>query len=153
MSSVASNRFTRIHAAGGIVLGEKATVAMIQHKNGNGSWFFPKGRVEEGESMEETARREIGEETGLTQLEYLDDLGEYERYHMEPNGDIERSEIKCIQMYLFAAEPGAQLAPAHEIAEARWVPLSKVVQLSGSARDRAWFATIYDRIREAINRD
>lgn len=135
------------------MLGEKATVAMIRHKNGNGAWFFPKGRLEAGESSEEAARREIEEETGLAQLEYLDDLGEYERYHMAPNGAIERSEIKCIHMYLFAAAPDVPLTPAYEIAEARWVPLSQVAERCGSARDRAWFATIRHRIREAINRD
>ncbi|MGX7109128.1 bis(5'-nucleosyl)-tetraphosphatase [Facklamia miroungae] len=37
---------------------------LIQHENG-GHWSFPKGHVEEGEIEEETAQREIKEETGL----------------------------------------------------------------------------------------
>lgn len=143
----------RIRAAGGIVLGDQATVAMIRHQNGNGTWFFPKGRCEPGETEEETARREIAEETGLTSLEFLDDLGMYERYHMAPNGAIERSQIKEIHMFLFAAEPHAALAPSHEIAEARWIPLSRVMSVGGSARDKAWFTTVHDRIREALRRD
>lgn len=32
----------------------------------NGDWGFPKGHVEEGESEEETAKREVLEETGLS---------------------------------------------------------------------------------------
>lgn len=39
-------------------------VLVIRHKNG-GHWAFPKGHVEKGETEEETAKREIWEETGL----------------------------------------------------------------------------------------
>lgn len=42
----------------------KPVVLLIQHKNG-GHWAFPKGHVEKNETEEETARREIREETGL----------------------------------------------------------------------------------------
>lgn len=41
-----------------------AEVLLICHKNG-GHWAFPKGHVEKGETEEETALREIREETGL----------------------------------------------------------------------------------------
>jgi bis(5'-nucleosidyl)-tetraphosphatase len=36
-----------------------------------GYWDFPKGEVEEGEDPLETARREVAEETGLTDLRFL----------------------------------------------------------------------------------
>lgn len=39
-------------------------VLLIRHKNG-GHWAFPKGHVEKQEREEETALREIREETGL----------------------------------------------------------------------------------------
>ena len=39
-------------------------ILLIQHKNG-GHWAFPKGHVEKKETEEETALREIKEETGL----------------------------------------------------------------------------------------
>ncbi len=34
-------------------------------RTAKGEWVFPKGHLEEGESLEETARREVEEETGL----------------------------------------------------------------------------------------
>lgn len=146
-------KIERIRAAGGIVLGDRAEVVMVRHKNGMGTWFFPKGRVEPDEDEEATARREIEEETGLSDLEFLDDLGTYERYHMNPEGEIERSEIKEIHMFLYAAKPRAALAPTLEIAEARWVPISHVARECGSIRDRAWFASVFDRIKGAVERD
>lgn len=143
----------RIRTAGGIVLGEKATVAMVRHKLGAGTWFFPKGHLEPGETEEEAARREVLEETGLTDLEFLDDLGTYERYHMTPEGEIARSEIKEIHMFLFAAPAHAQLSPTLEIGDAQWVPIPKVAEMNGSVRDRAWFASVFERIKEAVRRD
>jgi 8-oxo-dGTP pyrophosphatase MutT (NUDIX family) len=48
---------------------------MIQDRLGR--WTIPKGHVEEGESLEQTALREVAEETGLTEFrlgEKLDKL-------------------------------------------------------------------------------
>ena len=39
-------------------------ILLIKHIN-SGHWSFPKGHVEEGETEEETAKREIMEETGI----------------------------------------------------------------------------------------
>ena len=64
--------------AGGIVIGDGGDIAMVRSKNSQ-SWLFPKGHIEAGETDEETALREIQEETGLKNLEYIDDLGEFTR--------------------------------------------------------------------------
>ena len=55
-------------AAGGIIFrpgeGGQARVLLV-HRPKYGDWSFPKGKAEKGESLEETARREVKEETGL----------------------------------------------------------------------------------------
>ncbi len=143
----------RTRSVGGIVLGEGGTIAMVRHRNSNGAWLFPKGKPESGESDEETARREIAEESGLTNLELIDDLGTYERHPVLPDGSEDRTEMKEIRMYLFLAPHGAHLAPTMEIDAARWVPLKQVIDESGNARDRAWFTRVFERIRQAVQRD
>ncbi len=140
-------------SSGGIVLSERGEVALVRHRISNGSWLFPKGHLEEGEDDEAAARREIAEEAGLTNLEYIDDLGSYERYHLLPDGTEDLTELKTIQMFLFTATPGSIPFPSAEMDGARWVPLTQVASEIGSVGDRAWFARTYTRVREAVQRD
>lgn len=73
-----SPRAVREYTAGGVVFRRRDSrieILMIQDRLGR--WTIPKGHVEEGESLEQTAVREVTEETGLTQLrlgEKLDKL-------------------------------------------------------------------------------
>lgn len=143
----------KVRCAGGIVLGERGTIAMIRNRGGSGAWLFPKGHIEPGESDEAAARREVEEETGLTNLELIDDLGTYERYGMRIDGADNLDALKEIHMFLFAAEPHAELVPAHEIEEARWVSLSHIVTEVGNVKDKAWFTTVFERVRHAVQRD
>jgi diadenosine hexaphosphate hydrolase (ATP-forming) len=73
-----ASKAVREYTAGGVVfrrVGEGVEILMIQDRLGR--WTIPKGHVEEGESLEQTALREVAEETGLTQFklgEKLDKL-------------------------------------------------------------------------------
>lgn len=58
-----ASEFVPVEAAGGIVVNERGEWLMI-HRNGR--WDLPKGHWEQGESLEECAVREVGEETGVT---------------------------------------------------------------------------------------
>ena len=57
-----ASSYLLLYAAGGIVQNEIQDVLMIYRR---GFWDFPKGKVEEYESVEEAAKREVKEETGL----------------------------------------------------------------------------------------
>lgn len=61
--------------AGGIVFRRRdGKVQFLVIRDAKKRWTIPKGHVEQGEKLEETARREVAEETGLTQVEVLDYL-------------------------------------------------------------------------------
>jgi len=139
-------------SAGGVVIGDGGTIVLVRHQD-NDAWLFPKGHIDADETDEEAARREVTEETGLTDLEFLDDLGEYSRPRMHPDNSDREDEMKTMRMYLFAAAPHAALVPSMEIGEAKWVPLKDVAQALGNDKDRIWFASVFDRVREAIQRD
>ncbi|HEX3082253.1 MAG TPA: NUDIX domain-containing protein [Candidatus Saccharimonadia bacterium] len=73
-----ATKAVREYTAGGVVfryVGEGVEILMIQDRLGR--WTIPKGHVEAGENLTQTALREVAEETGLTHLrlgEKLDKL-------------------------------------------------------------------------------
>ncbi len=54
---------TTIKAAGGLIFNDKKELLFIFRK---GKWDLPKGKLDEGETLEACALREIKEETGVT---------------------------------------------------------------------------------------
>lgn len=60
-----------VSAAGGLVLNDKDEFLFIYR---GGKWDLPKGRVEKGESIEETAIREVEEECGIFNLQLVKPL-------------------------------------------------------------------------------
>ena len=52
-----------IEGAGGVVFNRRGEVLVIQHRNG--TWVFPKGHLEPGETHLAAALREVEEEAGI----------------------------------------------------------------------------------------
>lgn len=51
-----------------------------------GHWDFPKGHIDPGETEEETARREIEEETGIHRLKFVESFHETITYFYRQHG-------------------------------------------------------------------
>ncbi len=54
-------------------------------KYSSGHWDFPKGNVEENERIEETAKREILEETGIDSIDFIPGFSERIQYYYTRN--------------------------------------------------------------------
>ncbi|MGH3489143.1 MAG: NUDIX hydrolase [Actinopolymorphaceae bacterium] len=76
-------------AAAGVIVRDTAGAILLQRRTDDGRWGIPGGALEIGESLEETARRELTEETGLTagDLELLDVYSGAEFFLTYANGD------------------------------------------------------------------
>jgi 8-oxo-dGTP pyrophosphatase MutT (NUDIX family) len=93
-----------------------------------GVWALPKGLIGAGEKPEETAVREVAEETGA-QGRIAEKLGDV-RYVYTWRGE---RIFKVVSFYLLRYSRGrlGDLPPetAHEVAEARWLPLEEGAKL------------------------
>ena len=63
--------------AGGVIFrrNQKNEVEILLIQDSKDRWTIPKGHIEEGETAQETAKREIGEEAGLHDVEIIGWLG------------------------------------------------------------------------------
>jgi len=100
-----------------------------------GVWALPKGQIDEGESAEATALREVAEETGARGRS-LGKLGDV-RYWF--NWEGERI-FKVVSFFLVRYEGGRLgVLPdgfQHEVAEARWLPLDEAPKLLAYGGER-----------------
>ncbi|MBS1759849.1 MAG: NUDIX hydrolase [Bacteroidetes bacterium] len=72
-------KFELIQAAGGLVQNDKDEILLIFRR---GKWDLPKGKLDEDETLEQCAIREVEEETGLKNIELLSPLiVTYHTYH------------------------------------------------------------------------
>lgn len=108
---------------------------------GGDSWSFPKGHIDEGEDAKTAAMREIYEESGVSELELVRELGEYQRYKIGKGGVGEdKSELKTITMFLFRTRTKSELKPIDPYhPEARWVMKEKVAKLLTHPKDKEFF--------------
>lgn len=91
---------------------------------------LPKGLVDPGEKPEQTALREVREETGLT-AELVTKLGDVRYVYTRTWGDRARV-FKIVSFYLFRYVGGeiGNIAPEmlHEVAEAKWISLDEAAR-------------------------
>ena len=84
-----SSRYELIEAAGGVVLNSQGDVLWIMR---NDKWDLPKGKVEEGELVEETAVREVEEECGVSRLCIVNALQDtYHTYEIKGKRILKRT--------------------------------------------------------------
>src|SRR5512133_4127659 len=99
-----------IQAAGGVVTRD-GLVAVV-HRPRYDDWSLPKGKLDEGESFEEAALREVWEETGL-RVSLDQELPSVE-YTV-------RDRPKRVRYWLMSVESDPGFAPNDEVDELRWL--------------------------------
>jgi 8-oxo-dGTP pyrophosphatase MutT (NUDIX family) len=132
----------REFSAGGVVVrrlrGGLVFAAVRPAGRGDDVWALPKGIIDAGESAEQTALREVAEETGV-EASSLGKLGDV-RYVYTWKGE---RVFKVVSFFLMRYRHGrlGELPEAtrHEIDEVRWLPLERAQEMLsyGGERDMA----------------
>ncbi len=116
-------------SAGGLVIDTTGTMGLLigryDHKDASGKrvlWSLPKGHIEEGETPEQAAIREVVEETGITSS-ITKSLGVIDFWFMAGGKRIH----KTVHHFIFTEVGGTLLAQESEVDEVSWFPLSEIV--------------------------
>jgi len=105
--------------------GDEVQVLVLQHEGGK--WMLPKGTIEAGETPAAVAMREVHEETGLSNVRVVADLGQ-ERYSF-----FWRTEDtfydKTVHYFLLEFLGGEEPRPQREegFVAAEWVGLDEAI--------------------------
>lgn len=108
--------FRKIEAAGGIVNNPSGEILFIKRL---GKWDLPKGKMEKGESREESAIREIEEETGLRNVVLKDFINTTYHIYVERNGDKVLKYTHWFEMF-FDGEDTSKPQTEEGITEVAW---------------------------------
>jgi 8-oxo-dGTP pyrophosphatase MutT (NUDIX family) len=127
-------------SAGAIILREvegELKIALAQHQRTDKIWVLPKGHVEEGESIEEAALREIYEEAGLDNVQLIKHLGTFIRESVKANGDVVQ---KTIHFFLAYALSNHQSPTPTDLlfTEVGWFRPGEAIELLPYESDRAF---------------
>ncbi len=123
-------------SAGGVVYkkeGRKTFVLVAQHSQHHG-WVFPKGLIDKGEKKEETAVREVEEETGI-KAKILKPLKPIEFWYVFEGEKIK----KRVYYFLMEATGGNTENHDNEMENVEWLPEDKVEErLTYKSEKEVW---------------
>ncbi|MFQ5476262.1 MAG: bis(5'-nucleosyl)-tetraphosphatase [Nitrosopumilus sp.] len=83
----------------------------------SGHWDFVKGKMEEGESTHETAIRETKEETGITDITFLENFEEWIKYDFQYQGELVHKKV----VFFLAETKTKEVKISHEHLNYTWM--------------------------------
>ena len=138
-------------SAGGVVCRRNPAgpleVALIATRGGD-VWALPKGLVEQGESLEATALREVREETGL-EAEIVERLEPIEYWYWWDEGDQKVRYHKKVCYFLMAYHGGDVSQHDFEVEEVRWFPMDEAIEQASHRTERELLERVKGRVESA----
>ena len=110
----------------GIVLFRKENVKnmfLLLHYP-SGHWDFVKGKMERGESTHETATRETQEETGITDIKYLENFEEWIEYNFQYQGELVQKKV----VFFLAETKTEEIIISHEHSGFIWTDYNSAME-------------------------
>jgi 8-oxo-dGTP pyrophosphatase MutT (NUDIX family) len=140
VGAVARLRTSTATSAGGIVVRYEQdqpwlVVGSRRRERDGRTWTLPKGTPNQGESREQTALREVQEETGLV-VRITGELPSIEYFFVQSGTRIH----KTVHYFLMEPAGGDLASHDHEFEEVRWIPFSAAATMLTFETERALVA-------------
>jgi len=116
LTEIMNQFFVYIEAGGGIVKNDKDEILVIRRW---GVWDLPKGKIEENESIEEAALREVEEETSVKSLQLKEKI--CDTYHIYFRNS--KAYLKKTYWFKMFTNSKTELVPQYDedITQAKWM--------------------------------
>ena len=144
-------RTARATSAGGVVvstISDRPSLVVGMRRRGRDgvTWTLPKGTPDRGETTEQTALREVAEETGL-EVRIVAPLPSIEYAFVQ-----DATRIRKVVHYFLMEPTGGDLSRHdHEFQTVRWVPFAEAAALLSFQTERDLVATAQSRLAEAAS--
>lgn len=135
-------------SAGGIVVrsmdaGPELVIGMRRREHGV-TWTLPKGTPESGETIAETARREVREESGI-EVEIVERLPSIQYAFVQYGARVH----KTVHYFLMHPVGGDLSRHDHEFADVRWVTFNEAQHLLSFETERGLVSSAQERLGSA----
>jgi 8-oxo-dGTP pyrophosphatase MutT (NUDIX family) len=132
MAQNKSSSLTSVTAAGGVIIrkaeDQQAEVLLIFRR---GVWDLPKGKLEDGETVEECAVREVTEEVGLADEPHIIGTSSETYHEYEQEGIHFGKTTHWYVMELASSQVSFKPEREEGIEKVKWYPLSKAKKKVG----------------------
>ena len=90
----------------------------------SGHWDFVKGNIEEGEILKQTVLREIKEETGISDVNFVDGFEDKIEYYYQRDGELVHKEV----IFFLAKTNTNHVKLSHEHLNFTWLKFNDALQ-------------------------
>jgi bis(5'-nucleosidyl)-tetraphosphatase len=117
---------------------------LVQHQGEH--WGFPKGHPDKNESEEETALRELKEETGLEAVKLVQNIFFNENYIFEKDGNRYDKSVKYFLGLVVSKDTNTLVEFMDEITEVKWLSCKEARDLITFESNKAIFDEVWEYI-------
>lgn len=105
--------------------GQEDRYLILKQNTNTQHWSYPKGHAEGDEGKKETALRELEEETGITDIEFVNVPSLFENYQHEKDGKVYN---KTNEFFIAFTDSDKVTIQAEEVLEYKWATYDEAMQ-------------------------
>ena len=102
--------------------GTKKLFLLLHYPSGH--WDFVKGKMEKGETTHQTAIREAKEETGITDITFVENFEEWIKYNFKYQGELVQKKV----VFFLAETKTKEIKISHEHSGYTWLDYTECME-------------------------